>query len=76
MTDGWGIKYSFTADLSVGYQIPFGYLQINEQNNNLIVNPFLYVELGNRNYVEFVTPFFVPKLVLNFIGAKVNVVDF
>jgi hypothetical protein len=58
-----------SADVAAGYQFPFAYLEINN-NDNLIVNPLLFVEIGSHNFVEFVTPYFVPRIKLDIIGAK------
>jgi hypothetical protein len=61
VSNGWGLNYSASVDLAAGYQFPFAYLEINN-NDNLIVNPLLFVELASHNFFEIVTPYFIPRV--------------
>jgi hypothetical protein len=58
---GWGLNYSASVDLAAGYQFPLAYLEINN-NDNLIINPLLFLELASHNFFEIVTPYFVPRV--------------
>lgn len=68
VNNGFGIAYNVNIDIAAGYEIPFAYL-FAQRNDNLIINPSVFLEIASLNYLEIITPYIKPRIMFDAIGV-------